>query len=94
MKPQDPLFYGIDYFAGIVQGGVQSYTNWNLVENGQSTTSSEYTTTKFTDLAINWVEDQTKLWFLWLAYNAPHAPFHLAHQIYIHKEIYLHMMVL
>ena len=75
---QDPSSMGIDYFAGLLQGGVQSYTNWNLVENGQSTTSSEYTTTKFTDLAINWVEDQTKPWFLWLAYNAPHTPFHLA----------------
>ena len=75
---QDPLFMGIDYFAGLLQGGVQSYTNWNLIENGQTSNSSEYTTTKFTDLAINWVDDQTKPWFLWLAYNAPHTPFHLA----------------
>lgn len=74
----DPITMGIDYYAGILNGGVQSYTNWNLVENGQSSNSTEYTTTKFTDLAIDWVADQTKPWFLWLAYNAPHTPFHLA----------------
>tara|TARA_R110002073_G_scaffold8207_3_gene45782 strand:- start:63547 stop:64869 length:1323 start_codon:yes stop_codon:yes gene_type:complete len=74
----DPITMGIDYYAGLLNGGVQSYTNWNLVENGQSSVSTEYTTTKFTDLAIDWVGNQTKPWFLWLAYNAPHTPFHLA----------------
>lgn len=74
----DPTTMGVDYYAGLLGGGVQSYTNWNLVENGHSTNSTEYTTTKFTDLAIDWVSSQTKPWFLWLAYNAPHTPFHLA----------------
>lgn len=74
----DPITMGVDYYAGILSGGVQSYTNWNLTENGQTNNSTEYTTTKFTDLAIDWVEDQTKPWFLWLAFNAPHTPFHLA----------------
>ncbi|MEQ6124198.1 sulfatase-like hydrolase/transferase [Pseudotenacibaculum sp. MALMAid0570] len=74
----DPITMGIDYYAGILNGGVQSYTNWNLVENGQSNNSTEYTTTKFTDLAIDWVGNQSKPWFLWLAFNAPHTPFHLA----------------
>lgn len=74
----DPAIMGIDYFAGLLNGGVQSYTNWNLTENGSTNTSTEYTTTKFTDLAINWIDQQNKPWFLWLAYNAPHTPFHLA----------------
>jgi len=43
----------------------------------QSSKSTEYTTTKFTDLAINWIGSQNQPWFLWLAYNAPHTPFHL-----------------
>lgn len=72
-----PTAMGIDYYAGLISGGVQSYWNWNLTENQQITNSTEYTTTKFTDLAINWVADQTSPWFLWLAYNAPHTPFHL-----------------
>ena len=75
---QDPITMGVDYFAGLLTGGVQSYINWNLTENGQTNASTEYTTTKFTDLAIDWVDKQTKPWFLWLAYNAPHTPFHLA----------------
>ncbi len=74
----DPITMGVDYYAGLLNGGVQSYTNWNFTENGQTSISTEYTTTKFTDLAINWVEKQNKPWFLWLAYNAPHIPFHLA----------------
>jgi len=72
-----PNNMGVDYFAGHLSGGVQSYWNWNLTENGVTTSSSEYTTTKLTDLAINWVEEQTQPWFLWVAYNAPHTPFHL-----------------
>lgn len=72
-----PTDMGINYYAGILNGGVQSYTNWNLTENGQTNSSTEYTTTKFTDLAIDWVNEQSQPWFLWLAYNAPHTPFHL-----------------
>ena len=68
---------GIEYYAGVLGGGVPSYYNWSLVENGQTSNSSEYATTKFTDLAIDWLNKQSKPWFLWLAYNAPHTPFHL-----------------
>ena len=72
-----PNNMGVDDYAGLLSGGVQSYSNWNLTENGQITSFNEYTTTKFTDLAIDWVANQTDPWFLWLAYNAPHTPFHL-----------------
>jgi len=74
----DPIAMGVDYYAGLLTGGVQSYTDWNLTENGITNNSTEYTTSKFTDLAIEWVDKQSKPWFLWLAYNAPHTPFHLA----------------
>ena len=72
-----PTNMGVGYYAGLLSGGVQSYTNWNLTENGQTTNATDYTTTKFTDLAIDWIDNQTQPWFLWLAYNAPHTPFHL-----------------
>lgn len=72
-----PTNMGVGYYAGLLNGGVQSYTNWNFTENGITNSSNEYTTSKFTDLAINWVEQQNEPWFLWLAYNAPHTPFHL-----------------
>ena len=68
---------GIGYFAGILGGGVGDYFNWNLTENGETESTTEYTTSKLTDLAINWINDQSKPWFCWLAYNAAHTPFHL-----------------
>jgi arylsulfatase A-like enzyme len=30
----------------------------------------------FTDLSIDWINQQSKPWFMWLTYNAPHRPFH------------------
>lgn len=37
-------------------GGVSFYWDWNLTENGQTTNSTIYSTTKITDLAINFVK--------------------------------------
>ena len=68
---------GIEYFGGIMGGGVQSYNNYELVINGQANTTTDYITTKFTDLAIDWINDQNQPWFCWLAYNAAHTPLHL-----------------
>lgn len=73
----NPNNMGIDHYAGLLGGAVNSYTNWTLTENGSTSQSNEYITTKFTDLAIDWVSQQNNPWFLWLAYNAPHTPFHL-----------------
>ena len=75
---EDPITMGIDYYAGILNGAISDYNSWPLVENGTSSISNTYATTKLTDLAIDWVAEQTKPWFLWMAYNAPHTPFHLA----------------
>lgn len=73
----NPESLGIDYYAGILTGGLPSYTNWTLREDGNSTPQTTYATEKLTDLAKTWVSQQTKPFFLWLAYNAPHAPFHV-----------------
>ena len=48
-----------------------------MSEDGESTRQTDYTTEVLTDLAIDWVDNQTQPWFLWLAYNAPHTPFHI-----------------
>jgi len=74
----DPNSMGVDYYSGIIGGGVSSYTNWNRVTNGEREAVTTYTTTEFSNQAIQWVGQRTKPWFLWLAYNAPHTPFHLA----------------
>ncbi len=73
-----PEQFGMDHFSGILGGGLGDYENWNLTSAGQTSTSIEYVTTKLTDLAIDWIAQQANNpWFTWLAYNAPHTPFHL-----------------
>lgn len=74
----DPNNMGIDYFSGIIGGGVSSYTNWKEVTNGSRTDKTSYTTTAFSSSAIDWISNRKNPWFLWLAFNAPHTPFHLA----------------
>lgn len=78
--PDRPIEMGAGYYAGILNGGVPSYTSWPLTQNGNTSTNSEYVTTKLTDLAIDWIGDQEQPWLCWLAYNAPHTPFHLPPQ--------------
>jgi arylsulfatase A-like enzyme len=38
--------------------------------------ATEYATTALTNDAIAWTHSQRGPWLLWLAYNAPHTPFH------------------
>lgn len=71
-----PNTVGVDYYAGNVSN-VSDYNNWSLTINGETQTSTEYHTTAITNLAIDWIEQQTTPWFTWLAYSAPHSPFHL-----------------
>ena len=72
-----PYDIGIPYYAGSLGGGLPSYWDWRLTQNNVTTKSYEYSTSVYTDLAIDWIEQTTKPWFLWLAYNAPHHPYHL-----------------
>lgn len=72
-----PNDVGVDYYAGNITGTVDSYFDWPLNINGTQTTSNTYHTTKVTDLAIDWIQSQEDPWFMWLAYVAPHSPFHL-----------------
>jgi arylsulfatase B len=75
----NPSKMGWDYFAGTFTGQpVTTYTNWNKITNGMASTSTNYLTTETTNDAINWLGQQgTKPFFLWLAFNAPHSPYHL-----------------
>lgn len=73
----NPESFGIDYYAGLIRGAVDNYYQWQLSEDGVSSLQNTYTTEVFTDLSIEWVNQQSQPWFLWLAYNAPHTPFHV-----------------
>lgn len=72
-----PAQMGVSSHFGPYNGGIQDYTNWTAIDNGQSIEIGGYSTTVLTDRAIDWIDEQDQPWFLWLAYNAPHAPFHL-----------------
>lgn len=73
----DPNSLGIDHFAGILRGAVSDYFDWTLTVNGADSDVTTYATTEITDQAIDWVGQQSGPWFAWVAYNAPHSPFHL-----------------
>ena len=73
----NPNLMGIDHFAGFDGGGVGDYFDWTMVENGRESPSDIYTSTAFVNLAIDWIAAQQEPWFAWLAFNAPHTPFHL-----------------
>ncbi|WP_010182099.1 sulfatase-like hydrolase/transferase [Aquimarina agarilytica] len=75
--PSHPNQMGIDYYSGGLSGSLSSYIDWCLTTNGTTDNNTAYTTSKYTDLAINWISNQTQPWFLWLAHNAPHTPFHV-----------------
>ena len=73
----NPEAFGIDYYAGLIRGAVDDYYQWQLTEDGAGQLQTGYTTEVFTDLSIDWINAQSKPWFMWLAYNAPHTPFHV-----------------
>ena len=73
-----PNDVGLDYYAGNLEN-LDDYYNWTLTVNGEQTANvTDYHTSKLTDLAIEWIAaQQANPWFAWLAYSAPHSPFHL-----------------
>ncbi|MEM7445405.1 MAG: sulfatase-like hydrolase/transferase, partial [Pseudomonadota bacterium] len=72
-----PAALGVTDYYGVISGGLRDYERFEVIEDGAPVRVSTYATTLFTDRAIDWIADQDSPWFLWLAYNAPHSPFHL-----------------
>ncbi|MBL7927845.1 MAG: sulfatase-like hydrolase/transferase [Bacteroidia bacterium] len=74
-----PNLMGYDYFAGNFRALVYDYYKWKKNTNGIVKTIKTYATTETVNDAISWVKTQpaTKPFFLWLAFNAPHDPWHL-----------------
>ncbi|MFN0036497.1 MAG: sulfatase-like hydrolase/transferase, partial [Saprospiraceae bacterium] len=74
----NPAVMGYDLFSGIFIGALPNYFNWTKITNGVSAPVANYATTETTNDAISWIQAQNaKPFFLWLAFNAPHAPYHL-----------------
>jgi arylsulfatase B len=75
--PNIPAQFGAQYYAGFLTGALTDYYAWDVIINGTQHPETRYSTTALTDYAIDWVGTQKQPWFLWLAYNAPHTPFHV-----------------
>ncbi|RZK59879.1 MAG: DUF4976 domain-containing protein [Pedobacter sp.] len=71
-----PEGFGIPYYSGFLVGAVPDYYNWTETTNGSQKAVTTYTTTQFINESSSWIKQQSKPFFLWLALNAPHSPFH------------------
>ena len=76
--PDHPNDSGFDYYAGALGGGVGDYTSWPKTTQGSTVEGHTlYATTDTVDEAIAAIDGfGTSPWFVWLAFNAPHTPFH------------------
>ena len=75
---QGAVVYGFDYFAGRSRGGLGNYFSWEKSVNGTLEQVDNYATSENVDDALEWIGNRGgQPWFLWLAFNAPHTPFHL-----------------
>lgn len=74
-----PNLMGYDYFSGNFRALVYDYYKWKKNTNGVSKTVKNYATTETVNDAVKWISNlpQEKPFFLWLAFNAPHDPWHL-----------------
>ncbi|MEM9479211.1 MAG: sulfatase-like hydrolase/transferase [Verrucomicrobiota bacterium] len=70
---------GWDEFYGITGGAVPDYLAWDKNSNGTVATTNTYSTTDQVNEAlafINREETAGNPWLCWVAFNAPHDPFH------------------
>ncbi len=74
-----PEYMGYDLYAGNFNGAITDYFDWQRIKNGVLDTVTTYATTQTVNDAIDWLDtlSTTKPFFLWVAFNAPHSPFHL-----------------
>ena len=73
-----PNTMGYDHFEGNFVGALASYTNWTKYTDGVASTVTTYATTETVNNALTWQKAQgNRPFFIWLAFNAPHTPYHL-----------------
>ena len=81
----DPNLQGVQWFEGTL-GNVwhtQNYFSHDKVINGVTIPSSTYATTEQVDDALARIQAMPQPWFLYLAFNAAHEPYH-APPAYLH----------
>ncbi len=74
----NPNLMGFDDYMGSLGGGLGNYFDWTKVVNGASENVTDYATSETVDDTIAWIGSKgSDPWFCWVAFNAPHTPFHL-----------------
>lgn len=71
---------GWPHYAGSTSGALMSYSSWIKTTNGTNSTVTTYPTTDLVNDAVAWINARNasnQPWVAWLAFNAPHAPFHV-----------------
>ena len=75
-----PKIAGFDHYAGGLRGGnIADFTAWSKsIDGSQPFGKTGYATTDIIDDSIAWLNkvDSAKPWLLWVAFNAPHSPWH------------------
>ena len=74
-SPLSPNLAGWSHFAGF-SGSSINYFNWSRIENGVTRQSTVYSTTQMVDDALAWIAQAPEPWLVYLAFNAPHSPWH------------------
>ena len=81
-----PITMGYDHYEGNLSGALGQpgqlaigYNNWTKITNGVNSNCTNYATTENVNNAISYINSQpaTKPFYLHLAFNAPHTPYHL-----------------
>lgn len=73
---EHPNLAGFDHYSGFIEGTMGSFFSWRHVENGSESVETGYFTSRIVDDTIEWIEQQQTPWFAWVAFTAPHEPFH------------------
>ncbi len=76
--PAAPNAAGWSHFAGTETNlyKPQNYFHWTHVENGLSTQTHDYATSRTVDDFLKWRETAQEPWVAVVAFHAPHDPFH------------------
>ncbi|MEM6467040.1 MAG: sulfatase-like hydrolase/transferase, partial [Pseudomonadota bacterium] len=74
---EHPNLFGFDHSEGPFGGVPESYFAWNKLTNGDWSVETGYMPTQKVNDALAWIGSQEDdPWFMWLAFNTPHSPFH------------------
>ncbi len=74
--PTHPLATGFQTHAGS-QRNIGNYFQWPKAVNGVVSTVAVYATSDLADDAIRTIAGASEPWFVWVAFNASHKPFHV-----------------